>query len=103
MVRITGSLNKDVKPQESLVLELLQCPFAGIKKTSFILLKQMYQLNIVDRVPPPVFSTYLKLDPELTKGKLDPITANIISGYLYSWQAIIERRSTIERPASQEE
>lgn len=89
LVRITGCLSKEVKPKENLVLELLQCPFAGIKKTSFILLKQMCQLNLVDRVPPAIFSTYLKLDPEIPKNKLDPITANIISGYLYSWQAII--------------
>jgi hypothetical protein len=53
-----------------LVLELLQCPFAGIKKTSFMLLKQMYELNLVERSPPTVFLAYLKADPELTKGQL---------------------------------
>jgi hypothetical protein len=63
-----------------------------------MLLKQMYELNFVDKIPPAAFLTYLKSDPELTKTQLEPITANKISGYLYSWQAIIQRRSTTERP-----
>ena len=71
------------------MLELLQCPFAGIKKTSFMLLKQMYQLNLVDRLPPAIFLAYLKLNVDITKVELDPILGNVISGYLYSWQAII--------------
>lgn len=84
------------------MLELLQCPFAGIKKTSFMLLKQMYQLNLVDLLPPAIFLTYLKLNVDIAKAELDPILANAISGYLYSWQAIIERRSALERPPSTE-
>lgn len=71
------------------MLELLQCPFAGIKKTSFMLLKQMYQLNLVDRSPPSIFLAYLKLNVDIAKTELDPILGNVISGYLYSWQAII--------------
>jgi hypothetical protein len=59
-----------------------------------MLLKQMYELNFVEKIPP---SAFLKSDPELTKTKLEPIIANKISGYLYSWQAIIQRRSTTER------
>ena len=62
-----------------------------------MLLKQMYELNFVEKMPPSAFVTYLKSDPELTKTKLEPIIANKISGYLYSWQAIIQRRSTTER------
>ena len=78
------------------MLELLQCPFAGIKKTSFMMLKQMYQLKLVDRTPPTVFLTYLKMNPQILKSELDPMTANVISGYLYSWQSIIERREATE-------
>ena len=97
---MTGSLTAEIKPKEELILELLQCPFAGLKKTAFILLKQMYELRLVQKMPPPVFLSYLKLDSQITKVPLDPLIANIVSGYLYSWQAIIERRGATESSSS---
>lgn len=56
----------------------------------------MYSLKLVDRTPPPIFQMHLQLDSQALKAKLDPLIANIISGYLYSWQAIIERREATE-------
>jgi len=67
-----------------------------------MLLKQMYELNLVNKIPPGAFISYLTLDNNITKNSLDPITANIIASYLYSWQAIIQRRSAIERPSEEE-
>jgi hypothetical protein len=55
----------------------------------------MYELSLVDRNPPAVFLVYLKFDPKQIKPELDPLLANTFSSYLYSWQAIIQRRATI--------
>jgi len=60
-----------------------------------MLLKQMYELGLVNKIPPASFISYLTLDNNVTKDSLDPIVANQIASYLYSWQAIIQRRSAI--------
>ena len=99
-MRIAGGLDSNVQPQEEMVIGLLQCPFPGIKKTSFMLLKQMYELNLVEKQPPVCFQKYLTLDSSLMNYELDATLANIISSYLYSWQAIIQRRGAIERQGS---
>lgn len=59
----------------------------------------MYELNLVEKEPPKVFLELLKLDPNITKRELDPITASTIASYLYSWQEIILRKKAIERPS----
>ena len=47
LIKIASGLNEQVRPKEEVMLGLLQCPFPGIKKTAFLLLKQMYELNLV--------------------------------------------------------
>ena len=95
LIRIAGGLGPNVQPKEDMVLGLLQCPFPGIKKTSFMLLKQMYELNLVEKQPPTCFILYLTLDPIILNYELDSTVASILSSYLYSWQAIIQRRGAI--------
>ena len=49
LIKIASGLNNEVRPKEEVMLGLLQCPFPGIKKTAFLLLKQMYELNLVSK------------------------------------------------------
>ena len=49
LIKIASGLNNEVRPKEEVMLGLLQCPFPGIKKTAFLLLKQMYGLNLVNK------------------------------------------------------
>lgn len=53
----------------------------------------------MEKEPPKVFLELLKLDPNIIKRELDPITASTIASYLYSWQEIILRKKAIERPS----
>lgn len=52
-------------PDENILIKLLQCPFLGVKRTSFILLKQMYDLKLVKPSVPKTMRQLLefKLKP----------------------------------------
>lgn len=52
LMKIANGLDADVYPEESVVLGLLQSPFAGIKRTSFLLLKGMYEMTVVRKEIP---------------------------------------------------
>ena len=83
-------------PDETVLIELLQCPFAGIKKTTFILLKQLYDLKLVPAAIPEVFKSVLvfRLKPEHDIDDL--ASANQVYNFLYSWLTLISRRKAIE-------
>lgn len=74
---------------------MLQCPFAGVKKTSFILLKQLYDLKLVKPVIPPVFKEVLFFKLKTDHDIEDLSAANEIYNFLYSWLTLITRRKAI--------
>ncbi len=47
---------------EVVLLQLIQCPFSGIKKTCFLLLKQLYELKLVKTTIPDIFKEILCLN-----------------------------------------
>ena len=60
MIRSIALLSPAQKPEEEIVLELLQCPFPSLKKAAFLLLKAMYTMKVVVCDPPKVYRELLK-------------------------------------------
>lgn len=82
------------------MLGLLQCPFPGIKRTAFLLLKQMYELTLVPRVIPESFSKELSME-DISGMEIEWVVSEVTS-YLYSWQTILHRRM-VEKSAKNDD
>jgi hypothetical protein len=95
LLRLISHLSPTQKPEEEVILELVECPFPPLKKAAFLLLKAMYELKIVTRDPPKTFETLLKFEIK-AEAELTTALCSKISTYLYTWQALLLRREATE-------
>jgi hypothetical protein len=94
--------NKNV-PDETTIVELLQCPFAGVKKVCFILLKQLYDFKLVKPEIPNVYCDILIYKLKSTDNIEEIKVANEVYNFLYNWLALISRRRATEIVKEDEE
>lgn len=62
LLRATSFITKEQMPEEATLLNLVQCPFPALKKAAFVLLKTIYEGNMVVRNLPGEFKTGLKME-----------------------------------------
>ena len=102
MSRAGAFLDDKCQPDEEIILELMQCPFSALKKSSFLLLKSLYERNLVARQPPKIYSELLgyRLEPA---ADLNALVCGDLSTYLFTWQALLLRKDATERPPLSED